>query len=142
LRREVLKIPYMTCPASARTIEKIAAGVRGVAKVSARFSDGTVALEYDDRRVSSRVLRDAIIGIARSVLEEGRRISASIPIADAVSAECAGRVEDALAGLDGVIDASVDPNSGRARIVYDPRRIAFGNIRTKVRGAVSMENGV
>ncbi|MDR1917050.1 MAG: cation transporter [Synergistaceae bacterium] len=140
MKHELLEVPDMMCPACAKGIEKIVAGMPGVAKASVSFFDQTIAIKYDDRRLSAQMLRDIIAGVAHSVVEDNRRISATIPITGIDSAECAERIEKTLATREGIINAAIDFHLERARIIYDPRKINFKNIKTTLLAAVFRYN--
>ena len=66
---------------------------------------------------------------------EGETVSVEVAIEGMSCASCAGRIEKALAGAEGVVEASVNFASERARVEYDPSRIDKGGIREAVEGA-------
>ena len=88
------------------------------------------ALELLDDPVALRRHTRQICGAGGEPLSES-----SLRISGMYCAACAGTIELALIGVDGVVEASVSAASERARVCWDPRRTRMSHIVRAVRHA-------
>ena len=129
MKKEKFKISGMACPACAKGIEKVIGQVKGVSKASVSFDKGELILDYDERRLPESTLGNLVAGVVHDVVEETRKISANFPLYGLSCPECAARIEENLARLEGVVNSSVSLSKWRAAVTYDPKRIDFSQIK-------------
>ncbi|MDR1472223.1 MAG: cation transporter [Synergistaceae bacterium] len=132
MRRELVKISGMACPACAKGIERAVEGLRGVARAAVVFDRGELELNYDERVLPGLAMRDAVAGIARGVAEETRRMSANVPLTGLGCTTRASRVIEDLEKMSGVISASVDMKSKRLSVTFDPAIINYAGIKSAI----------
>lgn len=104
-------IAGMTCASCAGRVERGLLAVPGVRNVSVNLATETAEV-VTDGTVEPGALTDAVERSGYSVPER----AADLAIAGMTCASCAGRVEKALRAVPGVIDASVNLATERARV--------------------------
>jgi copper chaperone len=62
MRREILRVPDISCEHCQRSIEAAVAELPGVARVAVAIADKTVEVEFDE----SRTDREAVVGAIES----------------------------------------------------------------------------
>jgi len=112
--RTVIPVTGMTCTTCAATIEKGLAETPGVEQAKVNFASEKVSIEYDPSKVELSTLRSTI-----SELGYGMATRKSIfPVSGMTCASCVAHVEQALAGVSGVISANVNLASEKATVEY------------------------
>ena len=110
-RHVVLSIGGMTCATCAGRVEKVLDALPGVvARVNLAREKADV--DFDPSRVEPAMLARAVEGAGYEVAHETRELA----ISGMNCASCGGRVERALAGVPGVVNASVNLASDRATV--------------------------
>jgi Cd2+/Zn2+-exporting ATPase len=127
-----LSVPEMDCPSCAGKVENALAGEAGVLDVSPRPTSGTLVVRYDIAKTSPATVRRAVEG-AGYPIESDERLTLSVPEMDCPS--CAGKVENALADVDGVRSVEPHPTSGRLAVTIDAARASRGDVIAAVEGA-------
>ncbi|MDR1650157.1 MAG: heavy-metal-associated domain-containing protein [Synergistaceae bacterium] len=135
MTEETIQISGMACPVCARGIEKAVGGLDGVARASVSFDKEELSLKYDERRLPGLLLREVVSGIVGDVTARTRRVSVSVPVYGMSCPECAAGIEEILSGKSGVLNASVNVSTGRAEVVYDPKRTDFRRLKHVVENA-------
>ena len=107
----------MTCASCVGRVEKAIAAVPGVVRASVNLATERARVEFR-ADASPEVLAEAIRSTGYQPLETGL----DLKIAGMTCASCVGRVERALRAVPGVIEATVNLATGRARVR------AFGEI--------------
>ncbi len=133
--REVLDVAGMSCAACASAIERALRKLPGVARASVNFAASKAYVEFDPTRVDHPALAEAVRRAGYDVREEETERTAELRITGMGSAHCAGLVEKALRGVEGVSDVSVNLAASRARVRYDPRRARVSRMVQAVRAA-------
>lgn len=122
-----LGIEGMTCANCSARVERALGKRSGVESASVNLATERATVTYDLSVVSPRDLMDAIGDAGyRPVTAE-----ATLAIGGMTCANCAARIERALAGTDGVIDATVNLATERATVRYAPGslgRVDLGRI--------------
>ncbi|MFW6317369.1 MAG: heavy metal translocating P-type ATPase, partial [Halorubrum sp.] len=57
-----------------------------------------------------------------------RELTASLAVPEMDCPSCAGKVDNALARVDGVVDVALNPTAGTATVAYDPDRTTEGDV--------------
>ncbi len=112
--RVTIPVTGMTCANCAVRIEKGLSGVAGVEHASVNLATEKATVEYDPEKTGLAALRDTISGLGY-----GAAVRKSIfPVSGMTCASCVARVEEALAGVPGVVSASVNLASEKATVEY------------------------
>jgi P-type Cu+ transporter len=107
----ILPIEGMTCASCAGRVEKALAAVPGV-EASVNLASEQADVQADLAQVTPSALADAVARAGYRVPHEKRELA----ISGMSCASCAGRVENALRGVPGVISASVNLASEKALV--------------------------
>ena len=107
----VLPIEGMTCATCAGRVEKALSSLPGV-QATVNLAGEQADVRYDPERIAPAALAEAVERAGYSVPHETRELA----ISGMTCATCAGRVERALAGVPGVVRATVNLASERASV--------------------------
>ncbi|WP_423816185.1 heavy metal translocating P-type ATPase [Rhodocaloribacter litoris] len=121
----------MTCAACVRRVEKALRGVDGVLEADVNLATERATVRFD----AGKVDRNALV---RAVEESGygvRTAELTLGIRGMTCAACVRRVEKALRGVDGVLEADVNLATERATVRYVAGVTAPSDLRAAVRGA-------
>jgi Cd2+/Zn2+-exporting ATPase len=61
--------------------------------------------------------------------------TASLVVPEMDCPSCAGKVDKSLGRVDGVVDATLQPTTGRAAVTYDPERVSEADVVDAIEGA-------
>ncbi len=114
-----LSVPEMDCPSCAGKVESSVWTLDGVTRVDPRPTAGTLEVGYDPDATSPAAVRDRVEAAGYDVAG-GETATLDVPEMDCPS--CAGKVENALDGLSGVLAHDTRPTAGRVEVTYDPAR--------------------
>ncbi|GAA0675662.1 heavy metal translocating P-type ATPase [Natronoarchaeum mannanilyticum] len=106
----------MSCATCSSTIEESVGELDGVASVNANFATDEGTVEYDPEEVSLGEIYEAI----ESAGYEAESATETVGIAGMSCASCAETNEEAIEGIPGVIDASVNFATDEAQVTYNP----------------------
>jgi len=107
-----LHVSGMSCASCAGAIEGALAGLPGVNRANVLLTQEQVLVSYDPAQVSLQE-------IVKRITELGYTVATHtdvFPVGGMSCASCAGRVEEALRSVPGVISASVNLASETARV--------------------------
>lgn len=105
-----LEIDGMSCAGCAGRVERMLADIEGVRDVSVNFAAGTAQMHSDDADLGT------IVNALKSTKYTPRETDISLIVENLSCASCVGRAEAALTAAPGVLKASVNLASGRARV--------------------------
>ena len=114
LSRATLAIEGMTCAACSGRVEKALNAVPGVAEATVNLATERATVRFDAAETTPLALAEAVQRAGYDVRTE----EVSFAVAGMTCAACVGRVEKALQGADGVVEASVNLATERARVRY------------------------
>ncbi|SOC35784.1 Cu+-exporting ATPase [Rhizobium subbaraonis] len=115
-----LSIEDMTCASCVRRVEKAIQKVPGVSGASVNLATESAEVRFDgmpDAAAVAEAVRDAGYGVDEETLE--------FPVEGMTCASCIGRVEKALQAVPGVIDATANLASERARVRHLRGAVTF-----------------
>ena len=69
MTRKTFTITGMTCPNCAMKLEELEDDIPGIRRVTARYRNGTVDIEFDEQQVGESELRQAISRLGYLVVE-------------------------------------------------------------------------
>lgn len=131
MNKETIKISGMTCAACAKRIEKVVGKLEGISQASVNFATEKLTVEYDNQKLSTDKIREAIEKIGYGVVEETKK-TVTIPIGGMTCAACASRIEKVLSKAEGVSKASVNFATEKATVEYDPQVIRISAIKQTI----------
>jgi Cu+-exporting ATPase len=117
-RHTRLELPLkgLHCASCSSRVEKALSGLPGIRSARVNLANATASLEIDEERVR-------LPDIVRAVRDAGYDVDSretSLAVHGMHCASCTNRVENSLKAVRGVLDASVNPATGEARIRYIP----------------------
>ncbi|WP_409945965.1 heavy metal translocating P-type ATPase [Rubrivirga sp. S365] len=104
----------MTCAACSGRVEKALQKVPGVEEATVNLATERATVSFDAAETTPLALAEAVQRAGYDVRTE----EVSFGVGGMTCAACVGRVEKALAGADGVVEASVNLATERARVRY------------------------
>ncbi|WP_440007263.1 heavy metal translocating P-type ATPase [Halomicrococcus sp. SG-WS-1] len=125
-----LSVPDMDCPSCAGKVTGSVESVEGVADADAQVTAGRLVVDYDPDRTDSAAIREAVENAGYAV-ENGGEETLSVPSMDCPS--CAGKVENALDGVDGVAGYETRPATGT--VVVESAGASRSDLVAAVEGA-------
>ncbi len=129
MNREIeFGIGGMTCASCVARVERALKAVPGVASAVVNLANERATVAYDPAATTPANLAEAVR--ARGYKPLVRELE--IGVGGMTCASCAGRVERALKGLPGVIDASVNLATEQAHIRYLEGALDEGAVRTAI----------
>ncbi|GMR05304.1 MAG: heavy metal translocating P-type ATPase [Thermodesulfobacteriota bacterium] len=131
LKTVELPITGMSCASCAAKIEKGLNKLSGIRKASVNFATEKVTVSYDPRKVHLKQFVDAIkdLGYGAGVG------TVTLPLQGMSCSSCVSKIETALAGLDGVIGATVNFATEKATVDYLPSVVGLSDMVKAVKGA-------
>ena len=127
-----LSVPEMDCASCAGKVENALADLDGLSVVDPRPTTGTLVVRYDPSVTTLDAVRERVEGAGYAV-EDTDSDAFSVPDMDCAS--CAGKVENALRDLDGVLEYETQPTTGRVLVTYDTARASRGSVVAAIEGA-------
>ena len=123
--RKVVQVGGMTCSACVRRVEEGLKNLEGVLDASVNIATSKATIDYDPGVATEEAIRKKIEEIGYEPLDPGRESpgtpgKATLLVGGMTCAACVRRVEMALKGVSGVVDASVNLASSRATVQFDP----------------------
>ena len=97
-------------------LERAIAAVPGVSKATVNVKEGRVFVDYDPARAKVSDLLDAMRGAGFS--PDGQTLR--LKVSGLYCAECVARIEDALKGVPGVLDATMNAATNEVKVEYAP----------------------
>ncbi|MDR7481176.1 MAG: heavy metal translocating P-type ATPase [Armatimonadota bacterium] len=131
VRRVDLPVAGMSCASCVARVEQSLQQTPGVVTAQVNFAAERAAVTFDPATISVQDLVTAVHGAGYEV----PRARAVIPIAGMSCASCVTRVEAALRGVDGVVDASVNLAREQATVEYVPGVATLEALRQAIREA-------
>ncbi len=124
-------IAGLSCAACAVRVEKAVAKLPEVQSASVNFATNKLNIVMDSPELEQEV-KQAVKDAGYSVVEKSKDTVATFGIGGMHCAACSARVEKALNKLDGVISASVNLASEKARVEFDPKKTRLSLIKQAV----------
>lgn len=129
MTKESIKIGGMTCAACAGRIEKAVSKLPGIDHASVNFATEKLSIEYDEQQTPISDVKDRIVKLGYSTIEESKKNQVTIPIGGMTCAACAQRIEKALGKKEGILHVSVNLATEKATVSYDPHIIRLSGIK-------------
>jgi Cu+-exporting ATPase len=126
-----LPITGMSCASCVAKIEKGLKKLKGVSDAKVNFATERATVTFDPSRAG---LGDFVSTI-RDLGYEASVEKATLPIHGMSCASCVNKVEKALTGLEGVVQADVNFATERATVQYIPGAVSMGDLKKAVKEA-------
>ena len=114
LSRATLGVEGMTCAACSGRVERALRAVPGVHEATVNLATERATVQFDAAEATPLALAEAVQRAGYGVRTE----EVTFAVGGMTCAACVGRVEKALRGADGVVEASVNLATERARVRY------------------------
>ena len=115
-RRAHLEIGGMSCSTCSGTVQDALAEIAGVDEASINFATDEGTVSYDPERVDLSTIYDAVRESGFDPISE----TTTVGIAGMSCSTCAATNEEAIGGVPGVVDVSVNAATDEARVEYNP----------------------
>ena len=130
-----LDVPGMDCPSCAEKIVDSVSKLDGVVAVEPQVMTGTVRIEHRPETVEADALVERVRAAGYDVdgRDDFRTERFDVPGMDCAS--CAGKIESALDGVEGIVERETLPTTGTVIVTFDPERTSHGDLVAAVEGA-------
>ncbi|MBW7883020.1 MAG: copper-translocating P-type ATPase [Caldilineaceae bacterium] len=141
-----LSLIGLSCASCATTVERVLAEQPGVAEAHVNYALGKAHVTYDPNRATVSSMMDAIrrAGYNIGADEMNVRITPSVHCAS-----CVGFIEEALAQVPGVLEATVNPGTDKVHIRYAAGQAVLADLKRAIEStgyqaahSVEQEEGV
>jgi Cu+-exporting ATPase len=129
-RRIDLPVRGMSCAGCAANIQKSLGLLEGVDKANVNFANSMATVIFDPGVVKP----DAFISSIRGIGYDVGTVTTEIPIEGMFCASCVQKIERALLEVRGVLKASVNLATGRARVEFLPSETQLGELKRTIEG--------
>ena len=137
-RQITIPVGGMTCASCVSHVEGALKGVPGVAGVSVNLATEKAALELESTQVPLKQLREAVGRAGYQV----PTTKTTLNIGGMTCASCVAHVEEALKGVSGVVDVSVNLATEKAAVEYVPGVTGLTELRQAVQDSGYRVEGV
>ncbi len=133
IKMERIDIPIvgMTCASCASTVQSGIAGLSGVDKASVNYATSKATVLYQPQKVN---VKDLVKSVKQSGYAVGT-VSVELPIQGMKCASCVTTIEKTLLQKNGILKASVNLATEKARVEYIPSEISLGEISKTIEGS-------
>jgi len=129
-----LSVPEMDCPSCAGKVESSVRELAGIEAVDPQVATGRLTVEYDEAETDVDAIAARVEAAGYSVADDGTEtLRFGVPEMDCAS--CAGKVESALGGVDGIRSAETRPTTGTAVVTYDRNATTEGDLVAAIESA-------
>jgi len=134
-RAVTLDVPGMDCPSCAEKIVSSVSKLDGVATVEPQVMTGTVHIEYLPEKVAVEALIERVQAAGYEVdsRDDLRTERFDVPTMDCAS--CAGKIENALDTVEGIVKRETLPTTGTVIVTYDPGETTRADLVTAIESA-------
>jgi len=110
-------VPEMDCASCAGKVETSVEKLDGIETVDPQVTSGRLSVTYDPDSTSPGEIAERVERAGYSIASDERTATFSVPEMDCAS--CAGKVENALESVDGIVDFETRPTAGTVVVTYD-----------------------
>jgi len=128
-----LPVGGMSCAACVNRIEKGLVQVPGVIRASVNLATERATVEYDPESASSGEILSTLTKVITDLGYSVKTEKVTLPIAGMTCASCVARIEKALKGQAGIIQATVNLASEKATVEYVPFQVKPGDLKQVIR---------
>ena len=130
-----LSVPEMDCPSCAEKVTKSVNRLDGLHEVSPQPTTGTLRVTYDPDVTSRDAIVDRVKNAGYEVVDSGGHRTGTFTVPEMDCPSCAGKVENALAKLEGIEEYETRPTAGTVVVTYDSTELSHAEITAAIEGA-------
>ncbi len=130
-QRMDVRVSGMGCAACVSKIENALFSMEGVSSARANLANETVSVRYFPERIAPQRILEVLESIGYKPIVSNVTFS----IEGITCPSCVAKIESAVKGVPGVIDANINPASGTASITYDPTYSGFPQFKKAIESA-------
>ncbi|QUH19422.1 heavy metal translocating P-type ATPase [Alkaliphilus sp. B6464] len=132
---KTVSVKGMTCASCSSAVERNISKANGVSKATVNLATEKLTVEYDTEKISMEDMADRIDKLGYKLVEDTDVREITIPIKGMTCASCSAAVERALKKQNGVIEASVNLATEKAKVKYDNDIIKISKIKQAIEKA-------
>ena len=129
-----LSVPEMDCPSCAGKVQNSVEKLDGIKRIDPQLTTGTLNVAYDREQTSNDEIVDRVQKAGYAVESTGE-IETQFSVPEMDCASCAGKVENSLSRLDGVVAYDTRPTTGTVKISYNSSTVAERDLIDAIEGA-------
>ncbi len=125
-----LRVGGMTCASCVASVENAVKKLPGVKKVTVSLMTETAEVEFDPQLVDPEKIAEKIeaVGYEAEPMEEKKANEITLNVGGMTCASCVANVERAIKKLDGIITATVNLTTEKAKVEFDPTKVQLRDI--------------
>ena len=127
-------VPEMDCASCAGKVETSVEKLDGIETVDPQVTSGRLTVSYDPNSTSEGEIAERVEKAGYSVgSADEQTVAFSVPEMDCAS--CAGKVENALGSVEGIVSFETRPTAGTVVVTYDDSVVTTETIVSAIEGA-------
>jgi len=126
-------VPEMDCASCAGKVETSVEKLDGIEAVDPQVTSGQLSVTYHTDSTSAEDIAERVEKAGYSIASDEQTATFSVPEMDCAS--CAGKVENGLEGVDGIVDFETRPTAGTVVVTYDDAVVTPEAIVGAIEGA-------
>ncbi|SEK65101.1 heavy metal translocating P-type ATPase [Haloferax larsenii] len=134
-RTVTLDVPGMDCPSCAEKIVNSVSTLDGVVAVEPQVMTGTVHVEYRPEKVEVDALVERVQAAGYDVESRDDLQTERFDVPTMDCASCAGKIENALDGVAGIVERETLPTTGTVIVTFDPEQTSRGDLVAAIESA-------
>ena len=128
-------VPDMDCPSCASKITTSVEQLSGIEAIDPEVTTGTVHVEYDSSQTNTEQISERIEAAGYAIETEHAERTATFDVPDMDCPSCAGKIENALNKLEGILSYNTQPTTGTVTVTYDPDTVTQSDLTDAIEGA-------
>ncbi|MFH5801847.1 heavy metal translocating P-type ATPase [Haladaptatus sp. CMAA 1911] len=128
-------VPDMDCPSCASKISTSVEQLAGIEVIDPEVTTGTVHVEYDSSQTDTEQISERIEAAGYAIETEHVERTATFDVPDMDCPSCAGKIENALDKLEGILSYDTQPTTGTVSVTYDPNTVTQNDLINAIEGA-------
>ncbi|GGN21623.1 heavy metal translocating P-type ATPase [Halarchaeum nitratireducens] len=130
-----LSVPEMDCASCARTVRNSVQSLGAVETVDPQVTTGTLTVTYDPDGATPADVAERVESAGYTVASGVEETTETFGVPEMDCASCAGKVENALDAVDGVVTYQTRPTTGTVTVTYDQSRVTTDEVTRAVENA-------
>ncbi|QKY19354.1 cadmium-translocating P-type ATPase [Halolamina sp. CBA1230] len=130
-----LTVPEMDCPSCAGKVERSVRELDAVADVDPQVTTGTLTVRYDPDGATPEDVAERVEGAGYAVESGVGEATETFTAPEMDCASCAGKVENAVADVDGVTTYRTQPTTGKVTVTFDRGRTTADEVTRAIENA-------
>ncbi|WP_135305000.1 heavy metal translocating P-type ATPase [Haloarcula amylovorans] len=129
-----LSVPEMDCPSCAGKVENSVRKLDGIDTVDPQVTTGMLSVAFDGGETSRADVVERVEKAGYSA-EDAETVTVKFTVPEMDCPSCAGKIENALSGLDGLSAYETQPTTGKVTATYDASALAEAEIVSAIEAA-------